>query len=306
MTTITHEDIESNLTAHYELEEFEYHPALHVKVTSATSTRGSNLTGQGRDRTGIMIWPATHLLCQEIASGNVVRYDQTILELGCGCGLVGVVASLISNMLEKPNDCPFYFSTDMDLKALELCSRNYGLNGIETTNHRGPRIKQLSWGDEDQMQAILEELMEHAHVSKFDAIVAADIVYPSTAGQVLTDLFATVNFFLRHGGTFYLSFATRDGYRTPQRLIDAASTAGFAISSLPPLSSEVVTKLPPLLDSKVLLLQQSEHATEQNGRLGGRLCSVFPKLLEKMQRAAEESSDEEWDAPGEFEGSYEE
>lgn len=303
LTASTQEEIESNLTAHYEIEEFVYYPSLCVNVKSATSTRGSNLTSAIRDRTGIMIWPATHLLCQEIVSGNVGSMVQTILELGCGCGLVGVVASLSFNSQYGKK---MWVSTDMDEKALELCIQNFELNGIDLTTDDGPRVRKLTWGKSKEMQAIQNELFHQTHSSKFDSVVGADIVYPSTAGQVLVALFDTVNFFLKDGGTFYLSFATRDGYQTPQRLIEAASTAGFAISSFSPLSSEIRGMLPPLLDSTVLVLQRCEFARELNNKLGGFECTAFPNMREKMQRAEEESSVEEWEPPGGFEYSDDE
>ena len=293
------EDIEFNLTAHYELEEFVYDPSLRVKVRSATSTRGSNLTCQDRDRTGIMIWPATHLLCQEIVSGHVASEDQAILELGCGCGLVGVVAALVS---AKEKQKRIWVSSDKDVKALELCGLNYEMNGIDTTPVCGPTIRQLTWGDMDQMMTIQGELLIQTRKKRFDAVVAADIVYPSTAGQALTDLFATVDFFLREGGVFYLAFASRDGYQTPLRLIQAASIAGFAISSREPLQQEIRVKLPPLLDSILLLLERSEHAREVNETLGRLNCSVFPRMRQLVLQAADESSEEEWDAPGVLDG----
>ena len=207
VTASTQEEIESNLTAHYEIEEFTYFPSLHVNVKSATSTRGSNLTGQNRDRTGIMIWPATHLLCQEIVSGNVGSTAKTILELGCGCGLVGVVASLaLNSQYEKK----IWVSSDMDEKALELCIHNFELNGIDATTDDGPRVRKLTWGESKEMHAIQDELFNQTQTSKFDVVVGADIVYPATTGQVLVALFDTVNFFLKDGGVFYLSFATRE------------------------------------------------------------------------------------------------
>jgi phospholipid N-methyltransferase len=294
---IDQEEIESNLTAHYELQEFAYYPTLHVKVKSATSTRGSNLTGQDRDRTGIMIWPATHLLCQEMVSGNVDIKDGTVLELVCGCGVVGVVAAVVSTSSEKQK---MYVSTDMDEKALELCHENYNLNAVDTRSQVGHTIRKLTWGNVTEMQAIQDDLFHYTQTSKFDSVIAADIVYPSTAGQVLMALFDTVDFFLRDGGTFYLSFATRDGYHTPQRLIEAASMAGFAISALPPISDEIKSNLPPLLDSNILLLERSNYAREVNNKLGFLDCKVFPNLKLKIQQAEEESTDEEWEAPGGF------
>lgn len=298
--SVDEEEIESNLFARYETEEFVYYPShqapLHVSVRSATSTVGSNLTSDNRDRTGIMIWPATHLLCQWL-SERPFSHDQseTIIELGCGCGLVGVTAKLACKNLK-------WVSTDMDDKALMLARQNYRMNGFVSDD---VMVRNLRWGDKDHIQTIQDELAKFRSSKQVPTIVAADIVYPSTANQVLRLLLDTVDILLAPSGKFYLSFCTRDGYRTPLRLIEAASRAGFLISALDyHLDPDVKSKLPPLLDAKLLVLQRGEViGNELLGRLD---CPVFPGLHAAIQRAAEESSDEEWEPPAFVDGDDEE
>jgi hypothetical protein len=122
-------------------------------------------------------------------------------------------------------------------------------------------------------------------------------VYPSTCGKVLDCLFATVNSVLAPGGTFWLSFATRDGPVTPSRLLEAASEAGFMVQSLPPLNASVAKLLPPTLDSKILVMKRSTNAKNSNDQLGSVDCTVFPRLREMLARRDESSSDEEWEGP---------
>lgn len=294
------EEIESDLVARYETEEFVYYPShhapLHVFATSATSTVGSNLTGENRDRTGIMIWPATHLLCQWL-SERPFSQDQSeaIIELGCGCGLVGVTAKLAHQNL-------LWVSTDMDGKALEITRQNYQINGMASDD---AMVLNLKWGDKDQIQLLQDELAKTRSSRQVPAVVAADIVYPSTANQVLRLLFDTVETLLAPSGTFYLSFCTRDGFRTPLRLIQAASQAGFQISALSyQLAPDVKRKLPPLLDAKLLVLHRGDVIG--NELLGGLDCPVFPGLHAAIQRSAEESSDEEWEPPAFVDGDDEE
>lgn len=305
---VDHEDVEENLTAHYEVETFEYCGGLvdSVSVLSATCTVGSNIVDDDRDRTGLMVWPATHLLCQHLSSGLLIssrnddenaskgdnnnnKDDQVVvLELGCGCGLAGVTATLA-----KSTSLKLWVSTDMDEKALELCHKNYELNGVDPSKWQ---TRLLEWGNPDQVVKIQQELAPDG----FAAIVAADIVYPATCGQVLQSLLErTVDPLLAPDGSFWLSFATRDGFQTPQRLVEAASRAGFRIRTLPPLSEEVRSRLPPLLDAQLLVLERSANAARENEQLGGVQCNVFPGLKEWLRRRQEDSSsdEEEWDAP---------
>jgi SAM-dependent methyltransferase len=291
------------------------HAPLHIKVESATSTIGGNIVSHSHDATGIMIWPATHLLCQYLAGtsrnsdvdndndhSKAARRGQlggadTVLELGCGVGLVGITA-----MKQQVHSPLLWVSTDMDQRALDLCRRNFVLNGIEVNDgHADSKVwtRTLEWGDQDRADELLGELRGRVNESErfFDAVVGADIVYPSTCGKVLDCLFQTVNSLLAPGGTFWLSFATRDGPVTPSRLLEAASEAGFMVESLPPLDASVTKLLPPTLDSKILVMTRSTNAKNSNDQLGAVDCTVFPRLHEMLARLDESSSEEEWEGP---------
>jgi SAM-dependent methyltransferase len=290
------------------------HSPLHVEIESATSTSGGNIVSQNHDATGIMIWPATHLLCQHLAascnsansndSAESQRQRQRqlggadlVLELGCGVGLVGITAMKQQQQAQSPL---LWVSTDMDQRALDLCRRNFALNGIDANSAESKVwTRTLEWGDQDRVQELLEELRERVNEIErlFDAVIGADIVYPSTCGKVLDSLFSTVDSVLVPDGSFWLSFATRDGPETPSRLLEAASEAGFAITSLAPLDASVAKLLPPLLDSKILVMTRCSNAKTCNDQLGSADCTVFPRLREALARREESSSEEEWEGP---------
>jgi predicted nicotinamide N-methyase len=281
MTALT-----NDIVAHYQVETFSYYPnetdTLDVMIRSATTTVGSNLCSPKNDFTGIMVWPATHLMCQYICSSPVL--GESILELGCGCGVLGVTAAL-------SHPLGMWVSTDMDQHSLNMCRENYKLNACKGI------VRKLQWASQQDIRQLQQELSHETSKTEFDAIVGADIIYPSTCGQGLRDLFETVKILLSQEGTLYLSFCTRDGHRTPRHLIEAASNAGFCISSLPPLDPQVKKKLPPLLDATLLVLKRSKNAYRQNKELGGDDCIVCPGLMAAIARAEEISSEEEWEAP---------
>jgi hypothetical protein len=277
------------LTAQYVTETYSYHRdngyGISIQIYSATTTIGGDIVSNRRDSTGIMIWPATHLICHHLASKNV---GECVLELGCGCGMVGILSS-------KANNHRLWVSTDRDEQALDMCRKNCVLNEV---NADQVLARCNEWGNESHIQNLRDELaIRCPGQNRFDAIVGADIIYPATCGQILHALLGTVSSLLSYDGTFWLSFATRDGAKTPMQLIQAASEAGFAIDMLPPLDSDQKFKLPPLLDSKMLLLQRHPEARQLNAALGTPSCKVFPGLQAAIARMEETSSEEEWDAP---------
>jgi hypothetical protein len=181
----------------------------------------------------------------------------------------------------------------MDQQALQLCKDNFARNGIPTSQQESTTaaVECLLWGNKTQIQHLLKKYHQ------FDAIVGADIVYPSTCGETLQQLFVAVDCLLCLHGTFWLSFATRDGCKTPSRLLEAASDAGYAIDCLPALDPSITRRLPPLLDSKVLVLKRDKNAARINGALGGNDCPIFPGLRAALARLDDPSSEEEWEPP---------
>jgi SAM-dependent methyltransferase len=229
-------------------------------------------------------------MCQHLIQGDIVGEQESVVELGCGCGLVSLIGGMFGNKSTR-----LWVATDVDSEALQLCRKNFDLQGCHNKVNDRMRIQKLAWGDKDQIKKLLEQIGNcEGGLKRFDSIIGADIIYPDTSNETLDALFQTVNTLLKSDGTFWLAFATRDGPKTPSRLLLAAGEAGFAVSILPPLAADVLKKLPPLLDSKLLVLRRDPDAIEHNLR---RIDDVFPGLHAALERLENPSSDEEWEAP---------
>lgn len=121
----------------------------------------------------------------------------------------------------------------------------------------------------------------------FDTVMAADVVLPTTSEEDLAGLFQSVDQCLREGGHFLLSFASRDGHRSPLKLLEAASGAGFKVDCIP--EEEFVPRgdfMPPTLDAKLLVMRRDEDAADFNGLLGSDSCRIFPGLKSQAKKAA--------------------
>lgn len=179
--------------------------AVTVPVQSATTVTaldGGQIVSSTHDATGLIIWPATHLLCQYILlqqqqpvyqksnrSGNrlrnateeeeeenddnwiedeeenIVIAQKCVVELGCGCGLVGVAVAAASGRLQQyDQDRPkLWVSTDMDAAALEQCRKNYRLNGLDVCCDNNTEsgiimVEPLQWANQYHIHALLSKL----------------------------------------------------------------------------------------------------------------------------------------------------
>jgi ribosomal protein L11 methylase PrmA len=247
-------------------------------------------------------------MCQYLTYSLSLKEDQhsnqpttlvgcKILELGCGSGIVGITAALTARDCQR-NHPKLIISTDVDDDAIQLCWSNIQRNDLETTSRTSSPIitaRKLSWGNDEDISLIIEQ------VGIFDSIIAADIIYPTTTDETLVLLFKTVEKTLKIGGSFLLSFVSRDGFKTPRRFVQAASSAKFRIESIPYknfIQSDWTNFLPPLLDAVLLRLTRDENSQVWNGQLGSDTCSIFPRMKEVSQTAnGNEHENEEWTVP---------
>jgi len=332
-----------NLKANYEIETLTYYKAASrssskswlpypISLKYATSTQGRNLIHGFADSTGIMLWPASHLLCQYLTWNSTDRaLGPHILELGCGCGIVSVTAAKLR--LGKVVVC-----SDMDKTTLQLATENISFHKLNSEkvqemvshnlskdfHYQDDDLKTavqlvhndviclpycLSWGNQKHIQQLQSFLQISSFINSdspkryFDTILAADIIYPNTCGPTLKLLFQTVDALLSPlHGKFIVSFVTRDNHRTPLKLISAATEAGYSFDLIPNeifCPKDVENKLPPLMEAKLLVLTKNENAVEVNATLGSMTCRVFPGLIEQQKEAVlqAERVKEEWTPP---------
>jgi len=88
------------------------------------------------DETGLCLWPASFLLIEWLASRQAALPRLTVLELGSGCGLVGLAASCLGAKKVE--------LTDGSDEAVRLAAENIKANASEDAAHIS--LKLMRWG----------------------------------------------------------------------------------------------------------------------------------------------------------------
>jgi predicted nicotinamide N-methyase len=102
---------------------------------------------------GMALWPAAVALAHDISARAAEFRGHTVLELGAGTGLPGIVAAMNGARVVQ---------TDKDAEALELCRQNGLRNGKLDIEYRIGDWS--SWTDD----------------ARYDWVIAADVLYRTT------------------------------------------------------------------------------------------------------------------------------
>ena len=146
---------------------------------------------------GIVLWPAAIALAHEVASRADAFRGRSVLELGAGTGLPGIVAASLGARVVQ---------TDRQELALSVCERNGERNGVETIEHR-----LADWTDWDEAR-------------RYDWIIGSDVLYSDMMHPHLRRIFESN---LAPGGRVLLS----DPFRSVSlRLLEALEQSGWTIA----------------------------------------------------------------------------
>lgn len=140
--------------------------AWTILHTGAVLSRGdeARVIGELKERLpyGVALWPSAIALAHEILSRAGDFAGTTVLELGAGTGLPGIVAASLGGRVVQ---------TDRNELALTICRRNGEQNGVTSVEHRLADWK--TWG-------IAE---------RFEWILGADILYATSRHAELRRIF---------------------------------------------------------------------------------------------------------------------
>ena len=110
-----------------------------------------------------------------------------MVELGCGCGLLGLTAAGLGVAAEV-------VLTD---QVLFMAQRNLERNfSAEERAAGGVRVAQLSWGDSDDIWGLLDS----SDAAGFDVLMGADIIYHAESHGALAETLSA----LSHDGSLVL------------------------------------------------------------------------------------------------------
>ncbi|MEQ1696794.1 MAG: methyltransferase domain-containing protein [Hyphomicrobiaceae bacterium] len=146
---------------------------------------------------GLMLWESAIALAQLLTANPTLAANKSVLELGAGLGLTGVVAASLGATVTQ---------TDHDEAALASCARTAALNGITTiTRHPGDWH---TWTDPN----------------RYDLILGADITYDGDDHTALLTVFDRA---LAPTGTILLADPCRENLSP---FIALARTANWTIT----------------------------------------------------------------------------
>jgi predicted nicotinamide N-methyase len=146
---------------------------------------------------GVALWPSAIALAHEIAVRAAEFHDRTVLELGAGTGLPGIVAASLGARVVQ---------TDRHDVAMSVCRRNGGRNGVASLEHR--LADWTKWDDE----------------ARYDWVIGSDILYADTLHAPLRRIFDAN---LAPGGRLLIADPFRD---TSFRLLEALEKDGWKVT----------------------------------------------------------------------------
>lgn len=174
------------------------------------------------DYTGIRIWPGSYLLCKYIATYiSHTLYNTTIIELGSGIGLVGLLCSMVNNNSNN------VILSDCNNASLNLLKHNITLNNVQ----HNTITYNLLWGHQNTVN-MLNDIQQQLHDKQYNTLIlGSDIIYPNTKQDVIQQFFDTVDTIIQYNNSknnnalynnkFILSYYNRS-YQITKMLFDIA------------------------------------------------------------------------------------
>ena len=132
---------------------------------------------------GLHLWEASVVLSRYCLKHNSLLENKKIIELGCGCGLLG-----ISILKEIPVET--YTFSDYNSSVLNNLKDNLKLNKISTKDKK-IEIKELDWKNHEKLAP-----------NEYDIIIGTELIYK---GGAILELAKVINKILKPGGKCYIS-----------------------------------------------------------------------------------------------------
>mmetsp|Transcript_41090 Transcript_41090/g.80607 ORF Transcript_41090/g.80607 Transcript_41090/m.80607 type:complete len:265 (+) Transcript_41090:136-930(+) len=179
--------------------------------------------------TGSVVWACSYLFSRKLESLDLT--GQTVLELGAGCGLCGLIACAQSNAR--------VVSTDQT-NIVPLVQQNVAANLSKEEAARF-RTLPLSWGTG------VDSFLQVEHNSSFDVIIASDVINPIYGQESWKLLADTISRLSSCDSQIYLAYQ----HRGPNGTKISAAVSHFEPSATTALDSLLgsIAALDPLLNA---------------------------------------------------------
>lgn len=139
---------------------------LELRFKQRFTVSPGSVTSTNNDMTGTRVWPTAKAMVSRLSQDleQLLRTEKSslrILELGSGCGLLGMTLAAMGNDV---------LLTD-HAGNVDWLRENVELNKATCQSRAVTAV--LDWGDKDHMSAIKDEFVGRG----FDAIVGTDLIY---------------------------------------------------------------------------------------------------------------------------------
>ena len=132
---------------------------------------------------GLHLWEASVVLSRYSLKHNSIFKNKKIIELGCGCGLLGI--SILKEIPVKK-----YTFSDYNSSVLNNLKDNLKLNGFSLKDNK-IEIKQDDWKDYEKMAP-----------NEYDIIIGTELIYK---GGAILELSKVINRILHPDGKCFIS-----------------------------------------------------------------------------------------------------
>ncbi|KAK3265830.1 hypothetical protein CYMTET_25518 [Cymbomonas tetramitiformis] len=161
-------------------------PKGEVRVYQDVSSKTrEDVLDKVADATACYVWDAAPRMARWLCSNPQMVAGKSIVELGAGVGLPGIVSAQIGaksvTLTDKPNE-------------LRLLRENSSAAGVDCM------VKPCTWADKDDMAAL----------GTFDVVLCSDLLYDVDAQDAQVALCDTIKGLCREGGTVYLVYHFRE------------------------------------------------------------------------------------------------
>ncbi|KAG2138681.1 putative methyltransferase-domain-containing protein [Suillus bovinus] len=131
--------------------------------------------------TGLRTWYASFVLASYlIVNADIIR-DQTVLELGCGSGFLGIIVATIQQKFNERHQSrrqplPAVLLTDVNAAVLSRCRDNIQLRCNQSSNHPNITFSTLDWFDALSLpgENVMKAFLSKANVG---VVIGADVVF---------------------------------------------------------------------------------------------------------------------------------
>lgn len=175
-------------------------PAVRIEQDSDWNKHAEVSTSSTGPAFGLQPWASSQILCRLLALGRLgpLQFgDSTVIEVGAGCGLPGLLLAAqrrhhrsrkrpTSNDTHSSNCAPAVLLTDYHPQVLDTLCKNVKLNGFDSSDIE---VAPLDFRKPNDCQALQSR-------DVFDLVIAADVAYDD---RLLHDMLHTFALLCRHG-----------------------------------------------------------------------------------------------------------